>query len=67
MPLWVELMVFMLIIYGAVLAMMMSWLQRRARLVRLTRERAKRQGKARRYRGQLIEPAGDENGKNEEI
>tara|TARA_B100000378_G_scaffold42919_1_gene32132 strand:- start:67464 stop:67622 length:159 start_codon:yes stop_codon:yes gene_type:complete len=43
MPLWVELMVLLLIIYGAVLAVMMSWLQRRARLARLTRERAKRQ------------------------
>lgn len=48
MPLWVELMVFMLIVYGIVLALMMTWLQRSARLARLkrarlTRERAKRQ------------------------
>lgn len=48
MPLWVELMVFMLIVYGIVLALMMTWLQRSARLARLkrarlTRKRAKRQ------------------------
>ncbi|WP_230281197.1 MULTISPECIES: hypothetical protein [unclassified Croceicoccus] len=64
MPLWVELMVFMLIVYGAVLALMMSWLQRRARLARLTQERAKRQvSKGRIYRGQ---PVGGDIGKSEE-
>ncbi len=60
MPLWVELMVFMLIIYGAVLALMMSWLQRRARLARLTRQRARRQLNKRRTGGETL-------GKSEEI
>ncbi len=60
MPLWVELMVFMLIIYGAVLALMLSWLQRRARLARLTRQRARRQLNKRRGSDETI-------GKSEEI
>ncbi|QNE04019.1 hypothetical protein [Croceicoccus marinus] len=64
MPLWVELMVFMLIIYGAVLALMMSWLQRRARLARLTRQRARRHLSKGRKAGQ---PADGTIGKSEEI
>ena len=65
MPIWVELMVFLLIIYGAVLAVMMSWLQRRARLARLTRERARRKVvKDRIDKGQ---PIGEQSGKSEDI
>ena len=65
MPLWVELLVFLLIIYGAVLAVMMSWLQRRARLARLTRERAKRQ--VAKGRIDKVRPIGEETGKSEDI
>ncbi len=65
MPLWVELMVFLLIIYGAVLAVMMSWLQRRARLARLTRERAKRQ--VAKDRIDKNQPIGGKSGKSEDI
>ena len=65
MPLWVELMVLLLIIYGAVLAVMMSWLQRRARLASLTRERAKRQ--AAKDRIDRNRPMGEQSGKSEDI
>lgn len=64
MPLWVELLVFMLIVYGAVLAVMMSWLQRRARLARLTRERAKRQ--VAKDRTRAGKPVGERIGKSED-
>lgn len=40
MPLWIELMVWLLIVYGSVLALAMAWLSRRVRLARLRDRRA---------------------------
>lgn len=40
MPLWIELLVWLLIVYGAVLALALAWLSRRVRLRRLREERA---------------------------
>ncbi|MDT0576182.1 hypothetical protein RM533_08285 [Croceicoccus sp. F390] len=44
MPLWLELLVSLLIVYGGVLAMLAPWLRRRVRLaaLRLKREEAAR-------------------------
>ncbi|WP_170234969.1 hypothetical protein [Croceicoccus sediminis] len=42
MPLWIELLVALLIVYGAVLSLAMLWLSRRVRLANLVKMRAAR-------------------------
>lgn len=42
MPLWIELLVALLIVYGAVVALGMVWFSRRVRLTQLLRLRAAR-------------------------
>ena len=42
MPLWIELLVSLLIVYGGVVALAMTWFSRRVRLTRLLRLREAR-------------------------
>ncbi|MBB3990256.1 hypothetical protein [Croceicoccus naphthovorans] len=51
MPIWIELLVAMLIVYGAVLVLALAFFSRRVRLARLTKMRAARMV----YRGTAIE------------
>lgn len=56
MPIWIELMVWLLIVYGTVLALALAWLSRRVRLKRLREQRA---GKAKAVTRQVGRTEGD--------
>ncbi len=47
MPLWIELMVAMLIVYGAAVSLTLAWFSRRRRLAELRRVRATREAGSR--------------------
>jgi len=59
MPLWSELLVALLIVYGAVVALAMAWFERRARLNRL---RSQRLARSKTASGKAMKEEEDEHG-----